>query len=371
MRTSSFRGWAIGLLLGLSAVPAWAGSLPDGVYRLAPAATFQRGCFPPCACPVWQAGDLRGTFRLRFTGRDLWYDNYVVEQVNWIADVSGADVRITGSGTYHIGGDFALTHRLELDLWVDDQSKAHFDSGEVLYGSSKPEIDIVVSINGVFCFDTVLHVVAGAVPWSEVAPYVLSQGSEYDEGCWPPCDCLPPVPRGVQGRFALVPLQATPFLSEYALIDVDWLVGEGPPPTDPHVTGAGFYRIFGEVAVQQELLLTVRFGPSDPMRFQSGRVPGGGTFPLIDIAVSQNGFSCYDRAFFIRAHPVVVVPGDMNCDGKVDFRDISPFVLALADPPVYGARYPQCDLRSADCNHDGVVDFRDINPFVALLSGGG
>jgi len=65
-----------------------------------------------------------------------------------------------------------------------------------------------------------------------------------------------------------------------------------------------------------------------------------------------------------------VVPGDVNCDGAIDFNDINPFVLALSDPGAYQAAYPDCDILSADCNGDGVVDFNDINAFVALLSGG-
>jgi hypothetical protein len=62
-------------------------------------------------------------------------------------------------------------------------------------------------------------------------------------------------------------------------------------------------------------------------------------------------------------------PGDLNCDGQVNERDINPFVLALSKPAVYQAQYPYCTLLNADCNADGAVDFGDINPFVALLSG--
>ncbi len=57
-------------------------------------------------------------------------------------------------------------------------------------------------------------------------------------------------------------------------------------------------------------------------------------------------------------------PGDMNCDGFVNFGDINPFVAILngATP---------CSFANADVNGDGRIDFGDINPFVALLSGGG
>ena len=62
-------------------------------------------------------------------------------------------------------------------------------------------------------------------------------------------------------------------------------------------------------------------------------------------------------------------PGDLNCDGEVNFADIDPFVLALVDPLEYVAMYPHCDIRLADANGDGAVDFADIDPFVALVIG--
>ncbi|MEW6249824.1 MAG: thioredoxin domain-containing protein [Planctomycetota bacterium] len=61
-------------------------------------------------------------------------------------------------------------------------------------------------------------------------------------------------------------------------------------------------------------------------------------------------------------------PGDLNCDGAVDFDDINPFVLALSDPAGYNQAYPNCNIMNGDCNGDGVFNFDDINPFVALLS---
>ncbi|MEW6249435.1 MAG: matrixin family metalloprotease [Planctomycetota bacterium] len=61
-------------------------------------------------------------------------------------------------------------------------------------------------------------------------------------------------------------------------------------------------------------------------------------------------------------------PGDLNCDGAVNFDDINPFVLALSDPAGYATAYPNCNIMNGDCNGDGRVDFDDINPFVALLT---
>ncbi len=66
---------------------------------------------------------------------------------------------------------------------------------------------------------------------------------------------------------------------------------------------------------------------------------------------------------------VAALPGDMNCDGSVDFGDINPFVLGLTDPAGYDAAYPDCDRLNGDLDGSGAFDFSDINPFVALLVG--
>lgn len=74
--------------------------------------------------------------------------------------------------------------------------------------------------------------------------------------------------------------------------------------------------------------------------------------------------------FYAQEHFYVQVlgtPGDMNCDGEVDFDDINPFVLALIDRGQYELQYPDCNWHNADTSRDGKVDFNDINPFVMLL----
>ena len=61
-------------------------------------------------------------------------------------------------------------------------------------------------------------------------------------------------------------------------------------------------------------------------------------------------------------------PGDMNCDGSIDFDDIDPFVTALISDGDYRATYPDCVFLNADINNDQSVDFNDIDPFVELLT---
>ena len=86
-------------------------------------------------------------------------------------------------------------------------------------------------------------------------------------------------------------------------------------------------------------------------------------------AWAYSGWNIDDIEIWGLAPPPNAV-GDLNCDGSVDFGDINPFVLTLADPALYNTTYPDCDINLADINGDGSVDFGDINPFVALLVGG-
>jgi len=81
--------------------------------------------------------------------------------------------------------------------------------------------------------------------------------------------------------------------------------------------------------------------------------------------------SAHGGAFveYARSLEYLVLVGDVNCDGFIDFDDINPFVLALADPDAYAVQFPDCRLLNADCDFDGAVTFDDINAFVALLSG--
>jgi hypothetical protein len=62
------------------------------------------------------------------------------------------------------------------------------------------------------------------------------------------------------------------------------------------------------------------------------------------------------------------VLGDLNCDGRVNNFDITPFVKALTDPTLYHELYPNCSVANGDLNADGQVNNFDITPFVHLLT---
>ena len=85
------------------------------------------------------------------------------------------------------------------------------------------------------------------------------------------------------------------------------------------------------------------------------------TNPASSFAIADNGQSASrDMNFFFTASSMVVMKGDVDMNGVVDFFDISPFIEALSMPDAFQAE--------ADCDCNGVINFFDISPFIVLLS---
>jgi len=62
--------------------------------------------------------------------------------------------------------------------------------------------------------------------------------------------------------------------------------------------------------------------------------------------------------------------GDMNCDGRLDGKDVQAFVTALLSAASYNSQYPHCLINNADVNDDNAVNNGDVTPFAALLTNG-
>src|SRR5881628_713735 len=96
------------LAIGVYAPSAQTITTAPAIYRLNKDATFQKGCFGPCLCPVLLASSIRGTFVLTPAGFDPLFNYYRVSDVNWTVTLADSDVRVTGEGKYKLGGEFAL-----------------------------------------------------------------------------------------------------------------------------------------------------------------------------------------------------------------------------------------------------------------------
>jgi len=82
-----------------------------------------------------------------------------------------------------------------------------------------------------------------------------------------------------------------------------------------------------------------------------------------DMVVGTTGQPCV-KVFYAR---IPVIPGDMNCDGRVNSQDVDPFILAMLDSSAYAAAYPFCNASRGDLSPNGTLDGDDVQPFTALL----
>lgn len=166
----------VALALLAAALPAAAQVLDrPTLYRLDRGSTFQRGCFPPCECPMMQTVPVTGTFRLELVSVGNVFDFYEVKGVRLTVRLSNTDtLRITGSGTYAVS-TIADLQRMELELAVGDEPPTVYRSDDVAGGAAFPRIAVPISIHGGFCHDTVidlrarparrLHVDSSVVAW--------------------------------------------------------------------------------------------------------------------------------------------------------------------------------------------------------------
>jgi len=106
---------------------------------------------------------VNGTFLLTPAGFNGLFYNYTVTDVNWVISLDGARTVVTGSGTYKVGGEFALQQELSLDLQIGGGTVEHFDSGLVAELVPFPDIQATISLHGLVCFDKVFKVGASPV----------------------------------------------------------------------------------------------------------------------------------------------------------------------------------------------------------------
>ncbi len=276
------------------------------LYRLNNGSGNGVRCSDGCVCPLIPDVSAKGTFVLTPTGFDGLFTTFAVTEVNWFLSTGGLDTMVTGSGSYKIGGEFAVQQQLSLDLKVGDNPVEHFDSGLIAGPAPFPDINITISMHVQPCFDTVFTISASPVPPDEVRPYRLLSGSTFQRTCVGACDCAPGPLQPIFGRFALVPLESTPPWTEFAVIEVHWRVYTSSLITSSDfipVRGMGRYRFGGDSTKQHELSLMLKVDGGDPARYDSGIVSGGDVFPRIDIRISILGATCHDTIIDLHGAP--------------------------------------------------------------------
>jgi hypothetical protein len=127
-------------------------------YELSEGSTYTVGCYDPCDCPISEPVRVEGFLELQPSESNPLFEAFEVSSVLWRVSSPAGAFQVGGCGTYTVGGEVAITQRLELDLVVEG-SVMRFDSGWQPGGSGYEEaLDLAVSQNGMVCFDRVFEV---------------------------------------------------------------------------------------------------------------------------------------------------------------------------------------------------------------------
>jgi len=113
--------------------------------------------------------------------------------------------------------------------------------------------------------------------------------------------------------------------------------------TGDHAQGVTYSIHYGIVGANQKL------------RMHSGIAPG---------AEASLGAAC--NGVQIRKLPPRL-PGDLNCDGVKNGRDVDAFARALTDLSVYRDAHPTCNMLNGDMNGDWAVSQADVAAFVTAI----
>ena len=187
--------------------------------------------------------------------------------------------------------------------------------------------------------------------------YSLESGSTYERGCHDPCACPILFHGALSGSFRLTYLNSDPLYDHYSVTNVDCSA------FGRSITGSGTYRVGGEVALHQQMILTLDDAGmvSD---FDSGLRPVAVPFPDLDITISnQIGTECFYTVIRFVASPSCSADFDGDDDTGTDL-DIQAFFACIG-----GNCCATCQPADFDGDGDSATDF-DIQAFFRVLGGG-
>lgn len=107
------------VIVGIAIVPSYS-SEPQGVsYMLLEGSTLTDDC-TICGRPA-VIMPMRGTFQLVFREENPLFRTYDVQDLVFHAQAGASQYKVTGSGTYEIGGEVAVVHRMDLKAQINDR----------------------------------------------------------------------------------------------------------------------------------------------------------------------------------------------------------------------------------------------------------
>jgi hypothetical protein len=160
--------------------------------------------------------------------------------------------------------------------------------------------------------------------------YSLNADTSLAQGCIPPCLCPDWLGAPVTGTFLLTPTGYDGLYDTYAVTNVNWR--DPFDGTDLIVTGSGTYKVGGEVALLQELVLDLHLGDVWVEHYDSGLVPEAAPFPEIKVIISTTNQSCFESTVNLDASPAPVLRPGLGPAGTKEIVlswpvSATPFVL--------------------------------------------
>ena len=134
---------------------------------------------------------------------------------------------------------------------------------------------------------------------ASAVPYVVVDGSSYEEGCFAPCAC-PVLIQAPLGDVSAGPRRPGNVFDFYSVSDVRWFAWNGSLAR--RITGGGTYKV-GELTTQQDLELDLSVDQNMPEHFSSGTVDTTVRFPALAVTISKHGGVCQDTVMGLRARP--------------------------------------------------------------------
>jgi len=113
------------------------------VYQLLEDSQLTDDC-PVCGRPTILA-PMRGRFELRLLDENPLFARYAIEKIQFTA--RGGDYRVTGQGTFQIGGEVALLQQMVLEVQVDNgfaSTRAAFTNTSPLVNRRWPMLDVTL-----------------------------------------------------------------------------------------------------------------------------------------------------------------------------------------------------------------------------------
>ncbi|HEX4822945.1 MAG TPA: hypothetical protein VFV19_01395 [Candidatus Polarisedimenticolaceae bacterium] len=195
---------------------------------------------------------------------------------------------------------------------------------------------------------------------SAAVPYVLINGSNYEEGCFAPCACPVLIDAPLFGTLQMDFAGPGDTFDLYSIPDVHWFTANAT--TSRRITGSGTYKV-GELSTDQDMELDLSIDGAALEHFSSGLVNANVPFPDLAVSISKHGGVCQDTVMDLKARPVphlAVERDSLVWDGGLEIPGYDVVVGKLRDLRESGGDFSLAITRcAANDLHDHTMPFPD------------